>query len=150
MIKTLKGDLIKMALAGDFSAIVHGCNCFCTMGAGIAAGIRAAFPEAYRADLTTGNGDRSKLGACSFGYVDRGGLKLLVVNAYTQFDYRGPGQLLDYGALRSCMEFVADLSGPVGMPMIGAGLARGDWDRILGIITEVAGEADITIVEYQP
>lgn len=32
----VKGDLIKLALKGEFDVITHGCNCFCTMGAGIA------------------------------------------------------------------------------------------------------------------
>jgi len=45
--KIVEGDLIKMALGGEFDLIVHGCNCFCTMGAGIAKTIREYFPE-YR------------------------------------------------------------------------------------------------------
>ena len=36
MIKYIKGDLIKLAQKGKFDIIAHGCNCFCTMGAGIA------------------------------------------------------------------------------------------------------------------
>jgi O-acetyl-ADP-ribose deacetylase (regulator of RNase III) len=36
MIKYVDGDLIKLALKGEFDVIVHGCNCFCQMGAGIA------------------------------------------------------------------------------------------------------------------
>lgn len=40
------GDLIQLALAGQFDVIIHGCNCFCTMGAGIAKAIRQEFPEA--------------------------------------------------------------------------------------------------------
>ena len=31
-----KGCLISMALNGEFDVIAHGCNCFCTQGAGIA------------------------------------------------------------------------------------------------------------------
>ena len=38
--KIIKGDLIKLALQGEFDVIVHGCNCFCTMGAGIAKSIK--------------------------------------------------------------------------------------------------------------
>lgn len=34
--KTIKGDLIQLALANEFDVIIHGCNCFCTMGKGIA------------------------------------------------------------------------------------------------------------------
>ena len=48
--KKVYGDLIEMAEHGDFDVIVHGCNCFCTMGAGIALQIKHHFPEAYYAD----------------------------------------------------------------------------------------------------
>lgn len=34
--ETIKGDLIELAKQGKFDVITHGCNCFCTMGAGIA------------------------------------------------------------------------------------------------------------------
>lgn len=59
--KEIDGDLIALAREGHFDLIAHGCNCFCTMGARIARGIRAAFPEAYEADLNTKKGDRAKL-----------------------------------------------------------------------------------------
>ena len=42
----------------------------------------------------------------------------------------------------------------VGFPMIGAGLAGGDWSRISKMIEkfseDVASYADVTVVEYQP
>lgn len=44
--RNVQGDLIELALNGVFDVIVHGCNCQCTMGAGIAKSIRAKFPEA--------------------------------------------------------------------------------------------------------
>lgn len=34
--QNIKGDLIELALVGEFDVIVHGCNYFCTMGASIA------------------------------------------------------------------------------------------------------------------
>lgn len=34
--KEIEGDLIQMALNGDFDIIAHGCNCFNTMRSGIA------------------------------------------------------------------------------------------------------------------
>ncbi len=43
MINYIDGDLIKLALQGEFDVVVHGCNCFCTMGAGIAPQMAAAF-----------------------------------------------------------------------------------------------------------
>lgn len=150
--KTLPGDLIHLAEAGRFDLIAHGCNCFCTMGAGIAKGIRSTFPEAYEADLATTKGDRAKLGTCSEAEVVRDGRLLVVVNAYTQYDYRGGGTKVDYEAVRSCMRWIkAHHSGKrIGLPKIGAGLAGGDWDRIAAIIEEeLEGEA-VTIVEFKP
>ncbi len=54
------GDLIKLALTGEFDVIIHGCNCQCEMGAGIAKAIKSTFPEAYQADLETEEGSRDK------------------------------------------------------------------------------------------
>lgn len=39
----IHGDLIKLAQQGEFDVIAHGCNCFCTMGAGIAPQMAKAF-----------------------------------------------------------------------------------------------------------
>ena len=64
--KTIKGDLVKLAIKGEFDLIIHGCNCFCTMGAGIAKTIKQKFPEAYEADLKTEKGDKAKLGTISW------------------------------------------------------------------------------------
>ena len=60
---TEKGDLLALARAGRFDVIVHGCNCFCAMGGGIARAIREEFPEAYAADLATLRGSRGRAGA---------------------------------------------------------------------------------------
>jgi O-acetyl-ADP-ribose deacetylase (regulator of RNase III) len=149
--KSILGDLILLARSGDFDVIAHGCNCFCTMGAGIAKGIRAAFPGAYDADLATVKGDRAKLGTCSAAEVIRDGRTLIVVNAYTQYDYRDGGTKVDYDAVRSCMRWIRERhSGKrIGLLKIGAGLAGGDWERIARIIEkELAGE-DVTLVEFR-
>ena len=39
----IEGDLIKLTKQGTFDVITHGCNCFCTMGAGIAPQMAEAF-----------------------------------------------------------------------------------------------------------
>ena len=88
--KSVEGDLLKLAGQGHFDVIVHGCNCFCTMGAGIAKSIRDQFPAAYEADLATPKGDRDKLGTYSVAKVIVGEHSFDVVNAYTQFHWRGP------------------------------------------------------------
>jgi O-acetyl-ADP-ribose deacetylase (regulator of RNase III) len=151
-LRTISGDLIHLAKRGEFDLIAHGCNCFTTMGAGIAKGIRAVFPEAFEADLATARGDRGKLGTCSHAEVVRNDLRIVIVNAYTQYDYRGSGTKLDYDALRGCMGWIKErYSGlRIGLPKIGAGLAGGDWLRIADIITEALPGEDVTIVEFKP
>ena len=149
--KTIRGDLIHLAKHGEFDLIVHGCNCFCTMGAGIAKGIKAAFPAAFEADLATALGDRAKLGTCTFAEINRSGTLLVVVNAYTQFDYRGTGPKVDYDAVHSCFRWIKEQhSGKrIGLPKIGAGLAGGDWARIAAIIEEELAGEDVTLVEFK-
>jgi O-acetyl-ADP-ribose deacetylase (regulator of RNase III) len=149
-VKTVTGDLIEMALNGDFDVIVHGCNCQHQMGKGIAWTIKRQFPEAYAADRETSKGDPAKLGTVSCTLVTRGAISFTVVNAYTQFDWKGPGVKADYDAIRSAMKQIKGLfSGSrIGYPKIGAGLAGGDWSRISEIIdVELEGE-DHTFVEY--
>jgi O-acetyl-ADP-ribose deacetylase (regulator of RNase III) len=79
-----RGDLVKMAKRGEFDVILHGCNCWCEMGAGIAKAIRQGFPEAYQADLATTPGDWSKLGTCTVASSPVEGSEVDVVNAYIQ------------------------------------------------------------------
>lgn len=148
--KAVRGDLLQLALAGEFDVIVHGCNCQCTMGAGIAKAIRATFPEAFEADLATEKGSAAKLGTISWAEVERGGQRLVVVNAYTQFHYRGRSPHVDYAAVASSMRAVKErFSGKrIGYPRIGAGLGGGDWERIAGIINAELREEDHTLVEF--
>lgn len=149
--KTVQGDLVHLAQHGEFDLIVHGCNCFRTMGAGIAKGIKAAFPQAYEADQATPRGDRNKLGTCTFATIDQKGIPLIVVNAYTQFNYQGPGPKLDYDAVRSCMRWIKKhhTGKHIGLPKIGAGLAGGDWTAIASIINEELTGENLTLVEFK-
>lgn len=87
--KIIEGDLVELALRGNFDVIVHGCNCFCTMGAGIAKTIKDVFPEAYEADIQTEKGSRDKLGGISYVVLNRNGYEITVVNGYTQYSTSG-------------------------------------------------------------
>ena len=149
---TITGDLLRLAFDGRFDVIVHGCNCQCTMGKGIAASIKQHFPEAYAADLATPRGDRAKLGTFSAAEIHRPPAHFTVVNAYTQFHYRGAGVRADYDAIRTAFAAIKrQFTGRrIGYPRIGAGLAGGDWSIISKIIDdELAGE-DHTLVEFSP
>jgi O-acetyl-ADP-ribose deacetylase (regulator of RNase III) len=149
--KKERGDLLKKALQNEFDVIVHGCNCFCTMGAGIAKTVKQLFPAAYEADLTTPNGSRSKLGTISYAEVEVNGRPLIIVNAYTQFDWRGSGVKANYKAIEHAFRLIKErFSGlRIGYPAIGAGLAQGDWKVISNIIETELVDEDHTFVEFE-
>ncbi|WP_316347413.1 macro domain-containing protein [Desulfuromonas acetoxidans] len=153
--KIVNGDLIKLALNGQFDVIIHGCNCYCTMGAGIAKAVKTQFPEAYAVDCETEKGSKNKLGTYSSASVTREGHSITIVNGYTQHHYRrvgGKGINADYDAIRAVFKAVRhDFSGKtIGYPRIGAGLAGGDWTIIADIINEELEGENHTLVEFSP
>jgi len=149
--KTKKGDLLVLAQQGEFDLIVHGCNCFCTMGAGIARQIKSIFPEAYEADIQTKKGDKEKLGTFSWAKIANGDKELIIINGYTQYHYSSKQKPLDYDALRQVFRKVkSNYSGlRIGYPAIGAGLAGGNWERIAQIIDEELEGEDHTFVVFE-
>jgi O-acetyl-ADP-ribose deacetylase (regulator of RNase III) len=154
--KQVTGDLIKMAMAGNFDVITHGCNAWNTMGKGIAKQIKEIFPPAYEADQKTTKGDINKLGTITYAKCDIGPRQIIVVNAYTQFNYWSPGEprtavYVDYAAIRLCFKKIKHYWGSyrIGIPMIGAGLAGGDWNIISKIIDEEMQGEDVTLVIYE-
>lgn len=149
--RTIRGDIIRFAKDGVFDVIAHGCNCFHTMGGGLAAQVKRHFPETYDADLATPYGDRAKLGTCSVAVVAAPSGELTIVNAYTQFQpSMGGGVDVDYDAVRHAMAWLrVHYSGRrIGLPQIGAGLAGGDWARIEAIIAEELAGEDVSIVIF--
>ncbi len=148
--KIIKGDLVRLGLQGQFDLIIHGCNCFCTMGAGIARQIKETCPKAFEADAATRPGDESKLGNYTCARIQTGEHRLTVVNGYTQFNYAGPGVLADYDAIEALFTKIrTDFEGQrIGYPKIGAGLAGGNWDRISRIIDRALDGEDHTLVIF--
>lgn len=147
--KVIEGDLIKLAKDGHFDVIIHGCNCFNTMGGGIALQIKRNFKKAYLVDQETIKGLKSKLGEYTMAeVVTKPGAVLYVVNAYTQYNY-GHGINCDYNAIKTVFTSLNnDLDGDlrIGIPKIGAGLAGGDWDVIQKIIEKAMPGRDLTLV----
>lgn len=142
--KELQGNLVEMS--EEFDVIGQGCNCFCTMGAGLAKAIRKKFPEAYEVDLTTIRGDKTKLGTITHTKHTNP----LIVNCYSQYNYgREKGKVYcSYDAIRSCMKKIKEeFSGKkIGLPKIGCNLAGGDWSVVRSIIDEELSGEDVTIV----
>lgn len=146
----IRGNLLDLAEQGEFDLIVHGCNCMGEMGAGIAKQIRARFPAAYAADRETKRGDAGKLGSYSHAVIDAAPRPFIIVNAYTQFDWKGRGVKADYAAIAQVFEAIGrDFAGRrIGYPRIGAGSAGGDWELIGGIIDGALDGCDHALVEY--
>lgn len=148
--KYITGDLLALADQGDFDVIAHGCNCFCTLGAGIALAIARKWPEAKAADDATVPGDLGKLGTTTrCAVTTSNGKPLDIVNCYTQYRFGNGPRQLDYGALEQCMDEIAHIyvGLRVGLPRIGAGYAGGDWSLIERIIkNSLDGLCDVTIV----
>lgn len=149
IVKTVKGDLIQMFKNREFSAIAHGCNCFHIMGAGIAGQIAKEFPEAYKADLQTSRGYSMKLGRFSDVMTPYG----RIFNLYTQYrpGVEPPRQLnnsilMAFDALDQ--EFGGDPAYLLGIPLIGCGIAGGDWNYIKTIIDVQTPRLNVCVVEY--
>lgn len=152
--KTTTGNLITLAEQGHFDVIVHGCNCFHTMGAGIAAEIKRRYPAAYSVDVAKSvKGDRSKLGTFTAALVTGPGplwAEFVIVNAYTQYQYGVPKNniFVSYNAVTQVFNSIARTYGAyrIGYPKIGAGLAGGKWDKISLIIDKCLDGVDHTLV----
>lgn len=152
MLKIVKGDLLDMAKKNDFDIIVHGCNCFNAMGAGVALQIANNFPDAKLADDETVRGDAGKLGTYTIGMHGR----LVILNAYTQYSMSRQGEdVFEYNAFQRVLDKISIRFGcwRIGMPMIGMGLAGGNSERILAMIENAAVKigrqgGSLTIVEW--
>ena len=141
MIEYKKGNIFD----GTEDIIVHGCNCKCVMGAGIARQVQRLYPMAHLADVKTLWGDKSKLGNYSSARGDDG---KLIINAYTQFNYTRHDVDVDYDAIREVMRKINnDFPEPysIAMPKIGCGLAGGDWNIISKILEETFGKRQIVV-----
>jgi O-acetyl-ADP-ribose deacetylase (regulator of RNase III) len=152
MLKTARGDLLKMGRDNEFDIIIHGCNCFNTMGGGIAAQIAQQFPDARLADDETLRGDPGKLGTYTIGMSGR----LVILNCYTQYSMSRDGQdVFEYLAFDRVLTKISQRFGQwrIGLPLIGMGLAGGDPDRIVPMIEAFAQRVatqggTVTLVEY--
>jgi O-acetyl-ADP-ribose deacetylase (regulator of RNase III) len=155
--KEIKGDLIKLALKGEFNVIAHGCNCFNTMGAGIAVQMAHHFGcDEYPMEQSKYRGEINKLGSIEgkpFVITNKEYNGMIgVVNAYTQFEFSSKnGPALDYEALTLCLRKINyKFSGlKVGLPMIGCGLAGGDWKIVNKIIKKELNKCDVSVVIFE-
>lgn len=142
------GNLVREPL----DAWIHQCNCFNTMGSGVAKEVRESYPEVYEADCRTIKGDTGKLGSFSFAKTKDGKVGY---NLYSQFNYGYDGKLYtNYDAMRRGLEKIREhirtnlkTNAKVGIPCrMGCARGGGDWNEVLRIITEVFEKESVEIV----
>lgn len=152
MIEYRRGDLIQAFKRGDFHALGHQTNCFCTMGSGVAAQIKREFPEAYDSDCATVKGDASKLGGLTLSINNYG----IIFNLYGQYNY-GRDPLAVYTqidklelALESMWSVLQQLEydGKIGFPKLGCGLGGEKWESVEPIIERIFSE-DYHVIIYE-
>lgn len=158
--KIIQGNLLDFAEQGMFDLIIQGCNCFNTMGGGLAREIKERYPQAYAADCETIRGDRNKLGSWSKSYAryttrDDNVGNFVILNCYTQYNMSTGKDVFEYVAFQLILQKLLHIypSKNIGMPAIGTGLAKGDKNVITEMIENFAIEysntnGNITLVEF--
>lgn len=145
-VKYVQGNILDLIDTGEFNYVLHGCNCFHTMGAGVAKVLANKYPEVVTADRATVIGDPNKLGSFTVAKINNA---LSIVNLYTQYSYGRYKQHFSYqayaNALRSLCIKVLMPRDKILMPKIGVGLGGGDWDKIKGITASVMQGQNVTV-----
>lgn len=121
--------------------VVHGCNAQGVMGSGFAKELRSRYPDAYTEYRNTFLNKGLALGdvVCYIPTVN-----LVIANAITQVNYGYDGKkYVSYDAIDTAFTEIEDMASTlvqyqhsveVHFPLLGAGLAGGNWDVISQII----------------
>lgn len=143
-VKHLKGNIIDHAENGLFDVIVHGCNCFHTMGSGIAGALNQyTAGELLKVDMENSEyGDINKLGTYTvlkdFQFL---GNKVDIYNLYSQYDFGRPKPAVHvywqgvYGGLFNIIK--SNKGRRIAIPLIGCGLANGKKQDLLDCIEAI-------------
>ena len=150
------GDVLKALRDGQVDVVAHGVNCSGGFGSGIAKQIAEQFPivrNYYMKAFREGDWYLGKIQEVRIPMTNKDTHKKRIINCATQQFYgklpesQPNGRYCDYDAIRVCMRQLAnhykDLR--IGMPMIGAGLANGDWSVIETIINEEFGDKPVYV-----
>lgn len=131
-------DIQAMHRQGAYEYVVHGCNAQAVMGSGVAATLRAAYPiiyDPYAAHCRMHNFSRTALGTFCEVKVEP---FASVVNLITQEHFgKQSCRYVDYEAIYNGFKHIRTLVDSsshsrigIHFPLIGAGLAHGDWSII--------------------
>lgn len=148
MITERIGDLLKDT---QVNVIAHQCNCFHTMGGGIARIIAQIYPEAAEADRKTPYGSEAKLGTFSIAKTSDG---KRIVNIYGQFNTSNSERATRYDALYTGLEKLESVirlsTNPeqyiVGVPYgLGSALGGGSWLVVRAMLERIFGESPVQL-----
>jgi O-acetyl-ADP-ribose deacetylase (regulator of RNase III) len=146
--REIKGDVLK----SPDEYIMHGCNCQGVMGAGVALQIARKWPkvfESYKHHCDVWNDNPDGLLGYFHAYKTNDSAHI-IINAFTQLN-TGSGKQVSYDAIDKVTKKLNKLipSGKnLSMPMIGSGLAGGDWEIIRTIIQRNMTNVNVTVYEY--
>ena len=151
------GDMLTV----EHGIIVHGCNAQGVMGSGIAADVRATYPDAYLAYVEHLQGKRREETLGDVIFYDVPGTDLTIANAITQLTFGKDGKkYVSYRAIQKAFDSVIQAANRPGAPrevhypLIGAGLGGGDWAIISQIIDACFGKASPAMLQtlwiYEP
>ncbi len=121
----------------ELDAYAHQANCFCRMGRGIAPLLAKANPDVRKADNETIEGCNMKMGTFSVAKTE--GFPFLY-NVYGQYHWHkwkeAPNRNTCYTSLAEGLEKVKGNmtyynKTSLGLPLIGCGLAGGDWEGVV-------------------
>lgn len=157
MIKSVKGDILTVTKGH----IVHGCNARGSMGKGIALSIKNKYPEVYDEYMDVHNTTGLKVGDVIPVKITE---QLVIWNLITQNYYKGArGATPEYGdryasydGIAACFAKFNEYAPLMTMvpqtlntPLIGAGLANGNWGVISSIITSEVPDMEKILWIYQ-
>lgn len=149
MLHEKRGDIFQ----NTTGIIMHGCNCYGVMGAGVAKIVKDKYTLAYKkyAELCAEvDSPRDLLGATHCPLVLP---NLYIANCFTQV---APGPCADAAAIKEClvdvMRFAREMNLPVHSVQIGCGIGGLKWDDVRLIYEQVDAffpDVDLTVWSLQ-
>lgn len=160
-VKYIKGNIVELAKNKEVDAVAHGCNCFHTMGSGIAPQLnKATNGKLLEVDKTMPYGDINNLGKLTF--ISHEGTSYF--NLYSQYVHGGhlDNKKLTYvnwSAFEQSLKYAIEIAiwankKSMAIPYIGCGLAGGDISdfkaRLSNLQEYFSSSDDLTlfVVEY--
>ena len=142
-----KGNLIELLESGEIDVLLHQTNCLGTISkqcsSGIA-GVLQQYPEVVEADSTYIPGDINQLGKyILIPITTKSGKKAYICNIYSQYTVglqngTSPTSYLSMRAALKNASFAIrkelGKDAKIGMPQVGCGLGRADWNIVQEII----------------